>query len=260
MKPSTAPLVGTTLACTTIITCYITATAITGHVKYWLPDITHTGLKSPERFFFRIGFLPACLLFTASWYLISIMTSPLKHVSSMNERENELLLDSLHINQKMSRPSSVTDSEILLHKIGCWLGQFAGIMLFVGSAVMEEPQETLWNLHIFCASGFFLVTFVANIFFVKSIWKHPNIITARSVKLKSILIFIQFMLIAANVVTTIIQINKGVKHDKTKFPGGPFIEWLITMSQLCFYFSFVYDLKSLEQKFIIDGENLLKRD
>lgn len=259
MKPSTAPLAGTILACTTIITCYITATSL-GHVKYWLPDITHTGLHSPERFFFRVGFLPACLLFTASWYLISIMTSPLKHVSSMNGREL-LLDDSLHhINQKMSHSSSVTDSEILLHKIGCWLGQFAGIMLFVGSAVMEEPQETLWNLHIICASGFFLVTFVANILFVKSIWKHPNIISATSVKLKSILIFIQFILIVANVVTTIIQSQEGVKHDKTKFPGGPFIEWLITMSQLCFYLSFVYDLKSLERTFIIDNENLLKRD
>ena len=259
MKPHFAPLIGTTLAIVTIITCYLTATSL-GHVVYWLPDITHTGLHAPERFFFRIGFLPACLLFTISWHLIAVFTSPLKHHSLFNQ--HELLLDeSLQksISSNNTTSTRVTNCEVLSHKIGCWLGQFAGIMLFIGSAVMEEPTETLWDLHIICASGFFLVTFVANILFLYSVRKH-SIISSTSIRLKSIFIFIQFLLIMANIITTIVQNSEGKTRGKTRFPGGPFIEWLITISQLCFYVSFVTDLKLLQAKLIIDDMDLIKRD
>ena len=64
----------------------------------------------------------------------------------------------------------------------------------------------------------------------------------------------------ANIITTIVQNSEGKTRGKTRFPGGPFIEWLITISQLCFYMSFVTDLKFLHAKFIIDDMDLIKRD
>ena len=62
----------------------------------------------------------------------------------------------------------------------------------------------------------------------------------------------------ANIITTIVQNSEGKTVVKQDFLG-PFIEWLITISQLCFYMSFVTDLKLLQAKLIIDDMDLIKK-
>lgn len=250
MRISTVPLVANSVALATILLCYIIATA-SNHVPYFLPDITHCGLESPERFVFRAGFLPACLMLAAAWHCIEITTSPLTHLSAV---EQELL-----VHQQGRNGKSTT---AMLHGMGCKIGQIAAAMLYIGSSVMEKPDETIWSLHIVCASGFFLLSFVANCLFTWSMWNRPNIIQPKSIRFKAICIVLEFVLILANVSVTVMQ-HASVAEKKSgtsqDFPGGALIEWLLTFSQLAFNFSFVADLRRIEEEFVIDDQDLIER-
>ena len=221
-------------------------------MPYFLPDITHCGLQSPERFVFRFGFLPACLMLAVAWHCIEITTSPLTHLSTM---EQELLV---HRHGKNGKSTTA-----LLHGIGCRIGQIAAAMLYMGSSVMEEPKETIWSVHIICASGFFLLSFVANCLFTWSMWNRPKIIQPKSIRFKTVCIFLELLLLLANIFVTVMQhsSNKGGRTFEIpqNFPGGALIEWLLTFTQLAFNFSFVVDLRRIEKEYIIDDQDLIER-
>ena len=250
MRISTVPLLANSLALGTILVCYFLATGAK-HVPYFLPDITHCGLHSPERFVFRAGFLPACLMMATAWHCIEITTSPLTHLSAM---EQELLV---HRQGKNGKSTTA-----LLHGIGCRIGQIAAGMLYLGTTVMEEPSDTIWSVHIICASGFFLLSFVANCLFTWSMWNRPKIIQPKSIRFKTVCIALEFLLILANILVALMQrASKAENSSGTgqQFPGGPLIEWLLTFSQLTFNFSFVVDLRRIEKEFIIDDQDLIER-
>ena len=76
MRFSLVPLLANGIGLVSVFSSYIIA-AIMGHIPLFLPDITHCGLYAPERFVFRGGFLPACLLLILQWHVVKICTDPL---------------------------------------------------------------------------------------------------------------------------------------------------------------------------------------
>jgi hypothetical protein len=100
---------------------------------------------------------------------------------------------------------------------------------------MEEPQETLWTMHIICASGFFLVSFVADCLFVYSARRAAvptetgfiYLVPPSSFNFKLANTTLQAILITAQV-----ALSGQTANDKMAFPGGPFIEWCLAFCQV----------------------------
>lgn len=158
-----------------------------------------------------------------------------------------------------ARSDGTKSSSFLVHGIACRLGQIGSVMLYVGSVVMETPSETPWAFHIACASGFFILTFVANALFLKAMWNR-NIISKESIRFKTVMVIVQAALITANVTLTVSKQGVGGDEAKGNFPGGALLEWLLTFATWGYNFSFVRDLASIEREYIVDDQDLISRD
>lgn len=132
-------------------------------------------------------------------------------------------------------------------------------MLYAGAVVMEPAAEMPWAFHTACASGFFLLAFLANCLFLKSMWNR-DIVSRESLQLKTIVVLVQAALITANVTLVVSQHDVSEHEAQGDFPGGPLLEWLLTLSMWAYNFSFVADLSSIENKYVIDGQDLISRD
>jgi hypothetical protein len=133
------------------------------------------------------------------------------------------------------------------------------------------PGTVPWTLHIACASGFFLLSFVADVFVVLSVYRSTHsYVGITSLRLKMVCIAGLTALITANIVTTVMKGDSHTRHqgtaagggaghnttalhaashkDGTQFPGGALIEWLCALCQLGFNSTFYFDLVNTDRK------------
>lgn len=130
------PLVSCVIAASTIGICYFLATSAGHTPPFPHTDITHCALYAPERFIFRVGMLTASTFMMLLWYLMGAWTSFV--APSRHDINPGLQLESI-------------------------LGYIASWCLIISSAVLESDGTTMWPLHVFCASSFFILSIVAQV-------------------------------------------------------------------------------------------------
>src|SRR3989338_875583 len=135
------PLVGASLAVATRGACAARAFG-RGHVT-WPADITHCARGYPEKFVFRAGLIPACVLIGYMFWML----------------EKYLMGESELVAAKMSAAVPHGYANTLVGT----LGMIAAACLIVSSSVIEDDGTTPWALHSVCASSFFLLAVIAQI-------------------------------------------------------------------------------------------------
>lgn len=200
------------LALSTIITCYLIATSL-GHVAYWLPDITHCALHAPERFIFRAGLIPACVLLAYVWFL----------ATSWLEDERTRIKGTPGGSAAVIRG----------------LGVVGSLALVVSSSVLESDGTTMWTLHVICASSFFLLTFVAQVMMTRELAKlrkkNKQVIGSGSMRAKIIVCGSITLILIADAIIGIM-----------KLPGtySNLCEWLMTFLIISYNISYAYDFSN----------------
>ena len=97
------PIIASALAVATIVTCYVLATSAGHTPAFPNTDITHCALKgsfsllhflfavqhdlallAPERYIFRIGMIPTCVILATVWYFIFWWVTGIENCSQLS--------------------------------------------------------------------------------------------------------------------------------------------------------------------------------
>jgi hypothetical protein len=114
------------LALGTITTTYTISAVILRQVPMWLTDITHSAMYVPTKFIFRIGMIPACCFMMLVWSAVGTM---LKDYGG---------------------------------KVIRTLGIVSCCFLILSSSVIEGDGTTPWAVHIFGATGYFIISIITH--------------------------------------------------------------------------------------------------
>eukprot|EP01104_Vermistella_antarctica_P006715 TRINITY_DN17419_c0_g1_i1.p1 TRINITY_DN17419_c0_g1~~TRINITY_DN17419_c0_g1_i1.p1 ORF type:complete len:261 (-),score=61.69 TRINITY_DN17419_c0_g1_i1:63-824(-) len=202
------------LALGTIFTSYGLSVYF-GFVPVWLPDITHTAIHAPSQYIFRMGMIPAMTIFALIWLMV----------------------------KQWLRALSGTESTGIEHAMTV-IGFFASVMLIASSSVIV-PDDMPWTFHVVCATGFFILTFVAELLMTIRLHQLYNIavqngtqqtfpITLGSLHLKKIVISIAAVLLTLNIVVGMINAPEW---------AGPLVEWTATFTVISFYLTVAVDME-----------------
>jgi len=197
------------LPCLLFPVTYLIA-ASQGHIDWCVPivsgctDITHTGLRYPESHLFRIVLCVGSLPIAATWALVFEWTK----------------LQGVAVTRK--------DRRIRLQ------GVTAGLGLFVGTIVLQGPENTLWSVHGIGANLYFLLAYIAVVSYTRrlgEIDKEAKMASVRSLQLKRTLVWIMTLMIVLVVAFRILG-WRGARRS---------IQWLAAYSFMIYYLSLAFD-------------------
>jgi len=196
-----------TLAISTIALCYTVAVSKGDVEPFPNTDITHCALHAPERYFFRIGMLPACTVMIYMWWVCMNWVTAIDGLVDY-QGVPESGSWAVRLLAAVSTCKCCTSAQ----SVAFVLGSLGAMCLIVASSVLEADNgddcETLWTIHIFCASTFFLLTILAQaIITVKlkivSLYYFPAVISYASMSFKVLLsaLAVGFLLVDALIST-----------------------------------------------------------
>ncbi|MGI9263433.1 MAG: hypothetical protein ACR2QU_00805 [Gammaproteobacteria bacterium] len=197
------------LPCLLFPVTYLIA-ASQGHIDWCIPivsgctDITHTGLRYPESHLFRIVLCVGSLAIAATWALVFEWTK-LQGVS-ITRRDRRIRIQ----------------------------GVTAGLGLFVGTIVLQGPENTLWSVHGIGANLYFLLAYIAVVSYtrrLREIGTDAEMASARSLQLKRTLVWAMTLMIVLVIAFRILG-WRGARRS---------IQWLAAYSFMIYYLSLAYD-------------------
>ena len=209
------PLAAVGLSFFVIITCYFIAVAH-GHVAPGLsnlPDITHCVLHLPARAVFLGLFIPAILLMALSWLLAASVLAP-------------------------------AGPALSLGWVAAGLGVCGCGLLLMGESVLDpEPN---WTVHVLGASGFFLITMIAEALFAVAAGRVP----AAGGRLSPRSIFAKRAVAGFNVFLVLLDVVLGAsgwaKHHNTHL-----LEWILAFTVMGFHLSIAADLRGAKLTMVL---------
>eukprot|EP01095_Lingulamoeba_sp_RSL-Kostka_P004124 TRINITY_DN15214_c0_g1_i1.p1 TRINITY_DN15214_c0_g1~~TRINITY_DN15214_c0_g1_i1.p1 ORF type:complete len:268 (+),score=73.07 TRINITY_DN15214_c0_g1_i1:35-838(+) len=208
------PFYSALLALGTIAICYVFAVSL-GHVQPWPnTDITHCGIQSPERYFFRIGMIPACVFLMFSWYLVrSWIRAQDKYVAQIESNKC---------------CATYEGTAFVLGFIGSWC-------LVVSSSVLEQ-DDTRWTIHVFCATTFFILTVVAQL--LVSI-KLSQMIRYNGTLMPRASAIIKLACNALCVILLLLDAYLGIVGGPSSYSDA--IEWFLVGLMMIYFMTFSWD-------------------
>jgi len=192
------PLAAVALSVLSIFLCYGIALAhdrVPSGLRD-LPDITHCVLHQPARGVFVALFIPACLLIALSWVLGACALEP---------------------------PSRAA-AGVTAGRVSAGVGVVACGFLVMGEAALDPEPD--WTVHVLGASGFFLLSMLAEAGFAVASSRSPRALTPASVRAKQAVAALNFALIL---------LDACWKHN--------LIEWLLAFTVMGFHLTFAMDLR-----------------
>jgi hypothetical protein len=181
-----------------------------GHIDWCVPivsgctDITHTGLRYPESHLFRIVLCIGSLAIAATWLLAFEWTK--LQCNATTRRDRRIRIE----------------------------GVTAGLGLFVGTIVLQGPDNTLWSVHGIGANLYFLLGYIAVVSYthrLREIAGQGGLTSARSLQVKRIIVWAMTLMIVLVVIFRIIGWREARRT----------IQWLAAYSFMIYYLSLALD-------------------
>lgn len=223
-----------TLAIVTIGTCYTIAVSKGDVQPFPNTDITHCALHAPERYLFRIGMLPACTIMIYMWWVCMNWVSAIDNlVGYRGVPESGSFVAKILANSCKCCTSA--------QSVAFTMGSIGATCLIIASSVLEADNgddcETLWTIHIFCASTFFLLTILAQAIItvkLKIIEKYyfPAVISYASMSFKVLLsaLAVGFLLVDAFI---------SLLSPPSQYTNA--LEWIEVVFICAYFFTFAAD-------------------
>ncbi len=181
-----------------------------GHIDWCVPivsgctDITHTGLRYPESHLFRIVLCIGSLAIAATWLLAFEWTK--LQCNATTRRDRRIRIE----------------------------GVTAGLGLFVGTIVLQGPDNTLWSVHGIGANLYFLLGYIAVVSYthrLREIAGQGGLTSARSLQVKRIIVWAMTLMIVLVIIFRIIGWREARRT----------IQWLAAYSFMIYYLSLALD-------------------
>lgn len=181
-----------------------------GHIDWCVPiisgctDITHTGLRYPESHLFRIVLCIGSLAIAATWLLAFEWTK--LQSNAITRRDRRIRIE----------------------------GVTAGLGLFVGTIVLQGPDNTLWSVHGIGANLYFLLAYIAVVSYthrLREIDSIGGLTSARSLQIKRIIVWAMTLMIILVVIFRIVGWREARRT----------IQWLAAYSFMIYYLSLALD-------------------
>ena len=181
-----------------------------GHIDWCIPivsgctDITHTGLRYPESHLFRIVLCIGSLAIAATWLLAFEWTKLQSNAVTRRDRR--------------IRVQGVT----------------AGLGLFVGTIVLQGPDNTLWSVHGIGANLYFLLGYIAVVSYtqrLREIDLTGGLTSTRSLQIKWIIVWAMTLMIVLVIIFRIVGWREARRT----------IQWLAAYSFMIYYLTLAFD-------------------
>ena len=181
-----------------------------GHIDWCVPfisgctDITHTGLRYPESHLFRIILCAGSLAIIATWLLAFEWTKLQSHTVKRSDRRIRIQ------------------------------GVTAGLGLFVGTIVLQGPENTLWSVHGIGANLYFLLAYIAVVSYtqrLREIDMQGGLTTKRSLQVKRVIVWSMSLMLVLVVLFRI----AGWREARR------IIQWLAAYAFMIYYLSLALD-------------------
>jgi len=181
-----------------------------GHIEWCVPivsgctDINHTGLRYPESHLFRVVLCIGSLAIAATWLLAFEWTR--MQTSAVTKKDRRIRM----------------------------MGVTAGFGLFIGTIVLQGPENTLWSIHGIGANLYFLLGYIAVVSYTQRLRELDNndgMTSKRSLQLKRILVWSMTLMIVLVIGFRIL----GWRESRRV------IQWLAAYSFMIYYLSLALD-------------------
>lgn len=213
------PIIASALAVATIVTCYVLATSAGHTPAFPNTDITHCALKAPERYIFRIGMIPTCVILATVWYFIFWWVTGIENCSQLSAL-------------KAKRGCCTT-----LEGASFRLGVVGSLCLLVASSVLES-HNTVWSVHVAGATSFFILTILAQVLVTVKLChlnrEIPGVCAYSSLAAKIIICTLAVLLLIADLAFGIFKLPSSYSNAA---------EWILVLFILSFNFTLYDDWK-----------------